>query len=154
MQKQQFPYEQIDSIYRDVILDHHRNPRNHDPIADPDMTAEEINPFCGDEITLQLKLDSQGRVSAVAFQGKGCSISQASASMMTEAMVGKSLVELEELASLFRQMMQGKTSAEEAGRMGSLTALEAVRLLPVRVKCTLLAWSALEQAIQGYSRKT
>ena len=118
------------------------------------MEAEDFNPFCGDQVEVQAKLDPHGRVTEVGFHAEGCSIIQASASMMTEAMAGKSLSKLEELASRFRQMMQGQLPWDEEGTdLGDLTALQVVRLYPVRIKCALLPWTTLEDAINRWSSR-
>jgi len=147
---QQFPFDQIDDLYRHVILDHHRNPRNTVKLNAPEVEYEEYNPICGDGVVLQLKLDS-GRIHKAAFQGQGCSISQASASILTESVLGKSLDEAEVLSRAFRQMMQGNApSNEEPDGLGDLEALQGVRKFPVRIKCALLAWAALEEGIRDY----
>jgi len=147
---QQFPFDQIDDLYRHVILDHHRNPRNRVKLNAPEVEYEEYNPICGDGVVLQLKLDS-GRIHQAAFHGQGCSISQASASILTESVLGKSLDEAEVLSRAFRQMMQGNApSNEEPDGLGDLEALQGVRKFPVRIKCALLAWAALEEGIRDY----
>ena len=147
---QQFPFDQIDDLYRQVILDHHHNPRNRVKLDAPEVEYEEYNPVCGDGVILQLKLDS-GHIHRAAFQGQGCSISQASASILTESVLGKSLEEAEGLSRAFRQMMQGNTVPdEEAIGLGDLDALQGVRKFPVRIKCALLAWAALEEGIRDY----
>jgi nitrogen fixation NifU-like protein len=140
--------DDLDDLYRDAVLDHCRHPRNHDPLQDPDITGQAVNPFCGDEIALQLVLDD-GRVSRIGVQSVGCSINQASASMLSEAAAGRSIEEIESLSALFRSMMRGSTPfGEEIGRLGNLCALSGVQKFPVRVKCALLAWSALDEALE------
>lgn len=141
----------LEGLYGAVILDHYRNPRNRHPVPDPDVEAQDFNPFCGDQVEVQAKLDLQGRVTEVGFHAEGCSIIQASASMMTEAMAGKSLDQLEELASHFRQMMQGQLPWDvEGANLGDLAALQMVRLYPVRIKCALLPWTTLEEGMDRW----
>ncbi|MBI2873434.1 MAG: SUF system NifU family Fe-S cluster assembly protein [Chloroflexi bacterium] len=143
--------EELDELYREVILDHYRNPRNNVKLADPDLSAVGYNPFCGDEVTITAKLDKDARIQAVGFRGQGCSISQSSASMMTELLKGHTIEEAEALVAVFKQMMLGK-EMEEAQRLelGELEALEGVRQYPIRIKCALLAWSALLDSIKEY----
>jgi len=145
-------FAQLDDLYREIILDHYRNPRNQAPLEDPDIEARGFNPFCGDEVVLQLKL-RDGRIAATSFQGRGCSISQASASMMTEVLKGKTLEEARELYHAFRRLMHGEAlSEEEAEALGELEALEGVRQYPIRIKCALLGWATLGDGIEGYEK--
>ena len=147
---QKFPSEEIDALYGEVILDHYRNSRNKARIEEPDIEYDEYNPICGDQVVLQLKLDD-GYIGNAGFHGQGCSISQASASMMTDLLKGKTLKEAEDLAETFRQMMHGSPpSPEELAEMRDLEALQGVRKFPVRIKCALLAWTALEEGIEEY----
>ena len=143
----------LDDLYRDAILDHCRRPRNHDPLEDPDISGQAVNPFCGDEVALQLVLDD-GRVSRVGVQGAGCSINQASASMLSEIAAGRSIEEIDALSTLFKSMMGGYSpSEEELARLGELRALSGVLRFPVRIKCALLAWSALDEALEDHSKE-
>ena len=103
----------FDGLYGAAIMDHYRNPRHRAPLDRADLSAHEFNPFCGDEVTLRIRLDERGRVDGVSSQSQGCSIIQASASMMAESMDGKSPEELEALARLFRELMQGKEVGPE-----------------------------------------
>lgn len=139
----------LDQIYRDdVILDHRRNPRNPCRIDDADIFMDGVNPFCGDEIHLQIKLGQDGRVAQVGFQGEGCSINQATGSMLSEAIKGLTLAEAATLSDQFHEMMQGpQPSQEQVNRLGDLGALAKVRDFPVRIKCALLAWSTLEDGL-------
>ena len=146
---QKFPFEEIDDLYRKVILDHNRKARDVPQVVDPDIEYDEYNPICGDRVVLQLKLDG-ANIGQAGFQGEGCSITQASASMMVELLSGKTLEEAEELSETVRAMMRGQTSQQELGSLGSLEALQAVRKFPVRIKCALLAWTALEIGIEEY----
>ena len=151
---QQFPFDEIDELYRKVILDHYRSPRNMVEIEEPDIEYDEYNPICGDQVVLQLKL-SDGRIEEVGFHGQGCSISQASASMMTDSLREKTPEEAEQLSGTFRRLMQGhEPSEDEHAELGDLKALQGVRRFPVRIKCALLAWTALEEGIAGYRAGT
>lgn len=132
-------------------MDHYRHPRNREQVSDPSLGAEEFNPFCGDRVSLQLKLDDQEKVCLVGTRSEGCSIIQATASMMGESLRGKSLPELEELSRRFHSMMRdGQTHDEIVEPMGDLEALQVVRRYPVRIKCALLPWVALEEAIRKF----
>ena len=147
---QEFPYDEISDLYRTTILEHYRKSGNKLRIEEPDIEYDEYNPICGDRVVLQLKLNG-GLVGEATFHGEGCSISQASASMMTDVLEGKTLAEAEELAETFRQMMQGHTlSDEQLAELSHLEALQGVRKFPVRIKCALLAWTALEEGIEEY----
>ena len=140
----------LDEIYGEAILDHCRHPRNPDVLDHPDLSGQAVNPFCGDEVELQLVLDSR-RVSRVGAQGKGCSINQAASSMLSDALAGKTLDEIDALAELFRSMMSGaELSDEELARLGELGNLSGVRQFPVRIKCALLSLSALEDGVEEY----
>ena len=141
----------LDQIYRDdLILDHRRHPRNPCHISDADIVVDGVNPFCGDEIHLQIRLDEQSRVSQVGFQGEGCSINQATGSMLSEAIKGLTLPEAEELSDRFHRMMQGPDpTPAQLDRLGDLGTLSKVREFPVRIKCALLSWSTLEDGIRG-----
>lgn len=147
----QFPDVELGGLYGDLILAHYRNPHNRRPVAGPDLEAHEFNPFCGDRVDLQLKLDAQGRVSEVSADSEGCSIIQASASMLSDLLKGKSLAEIAGLAAAFRSMMAGKDMPPGSlEKLGELDALQVVRRYPVRIKCALLPWTALEEAMQEY----
>ena len=144
----------LDDLYREAILDHRRNPRNRERVKAPDIEGDAINPFCGDEIHLQIALDD-GRVADVGLQGEGCSINLAAGSMLTEAIRGKALDEVDALVGLFRSMMRGDAEAEAVlGSEGDLSNLAGVRDYPVRIKCALLPLSALTQGIECYKGKT
>ena len=140
---------QISALYQELILDHYRRPRNKGEIENPDETIVMKNPLCGDEITVQIRYDGDS-VADVGFVGRGCSISQASASMMTQLIKGKSREEIDALRTRFREMVMGNESLASDSSMGSLRALSGVSKFPARVKCALLAWNALEE---GMSRK-
>jgi nitrogen fixation NifU-like protein len=134
------------ALYQEIILDHYRRPRNRGELAGEPRTVEMRNPTCGDEITLQLHLE-EGRIAAGRFGGQGCSISQASASMMTEILKGKTPEEALALADRFREMLHGSGEAAADPALGDLRALAGVARLPARVKCAMLAWTALEEAV-------
>lgn len=147
----QLPDVPLNGLYGDAILDHYRRPRNRKPVPQADIEAEEFNPFCGDRVILQLKLDSSGQVAEVGVQAEGCSIIQATASMMSETLRGKGLEELDGLAREFREHMRSKSSTVQTPHgLGSLEALTVVRQFPVRIKCALLPWTALEIGIKAY----
>ena len=135
----------LEDLYREVILDHYKNPRNRGRVQGEGAAEIDLqNPTCGDEIHLSLRL-RDGRVAEVAFEGRGCSISMASASMMTEALRGKTLVEAVGLNAAFKGMLGGGPAPEDA--LGDLVALAGVAQFPVRVKCATLAWNALVRAL-------
>jgi len=137
---------EIAALYQELILDHYRRPRNKGTLEKADASVEMKNPLCGDEITLQLAFDGN-RVCDVRFCGRGCSISQASASMMTQLVKGKGGEEIDALRNRFREMMLGDQSAVTDEQLGSLRALSGVARFPARVKGALLAWNALESAL-------
>jgi nitrogen fixation NifU-like protein len=137
----------LDELYREVILDHYKNPRNKRPLPDAERSCTKNNPLCGDEITVHAHL-TDGRVAEVTFEGSGCSISQASASMLTEAIEGATVEDAEALAGRFRGMMEGKVEPEE-DTFGDLMALKGVVKYPVRIKCAVLAWDVLQEALAG-----
>ena len=138
----------FDGLYGQMIMDHYRTPRNREPLADPTLAAYELNPFCGDLIDLKLHLDDHGTVDAVSAHSDGCSIIQASASMMSEAVKGSTILEIEALSARFRSFMRPSPSESlQSAELGDLYALGVVRQYPVRIKCALLPWTALEEAI-------
>jgi len=137
----------LDDIYKEVILDHYKSPRNKRELPGATATCSRNNPLCGDEIEVAVTVDD-GVVTAATFQGAGCSISQSSASMMTEAVVGKSRDEVDERIGAFRGMMAGEVEADEDA-FGELVALKGVVKYPVRVKCAVLAWDVLQEALAG-----
>lgn len=138
---------QVDALYQEMILDHYRRPRNKAEVAEADETIVMKNPLCGDEITVQLRYDGDS-VAEIGFQGRGCSISQASASMMTQLVKGRTREEIESLRERFRDMVMGTENAEDDKSLGSLRALSGVSKFPARVKCALLAWDALSQGVK------
>ncbi len=137
----------LDDIYKEVILDHYKNPRNKREMPDAELSCSRNNPLCGDEITVFLHQED-GRIAAVSFQGSGCSISQSSASMMTEATLGKTVQEAKGLVHDFRGMMAGEVEPDE-DELGDLVALKGVVRYPIRIKCAVLAWDVLQEALEG-----
>jgi nitrogen fixation NifU-like protein len=135
----------LGEIYKEVILDHYKNPRNKRELPGAELTCSGNNPLCGDEITVFAHVQD-GSLNEVTFQGAGCSISQSSASMMTEAVTGKSVGDTKDLATLFRGMMAGDVEPDEDG-FGDLVALKGVVKYPIRIKCAVLAWDVLQEAL-------
>ena len=137
---------QISALYQEMILDHYRKPRNKGELPDADASVVMKNPLCGDEITLHVRF-GENAIDEVSFSGRGCSISQASASMMTQLLKGRDLGEADTLRAKFRDMVMGDEKAAGDSSLGSLRALSGVARFPARVKCALLAWNALDAAI-------
>lgn len=135
---------QLDDLYRRVIMDHYKNPRNRGAFADDAVTVNLNNPTCGDRISLQLKV-KDGIVEDAKYTGDGCSISMSSASMMTEAIKGKSMEEALNLAERFSSLMQGEE--QEFDEYEDIEALSGVNKFPARIKCATLAWNALRKGI-------
>jgi nitrogen fixation protein NifU and related proteins len=135
----------VDDLYQEIILDHYRSPRSKRACDHGAVTqVHHDNPLCGDELDLFVQIED-GRIRQATFQGQGCAISQASASMMTEAVCGKTVAEALSLGETMREMMHGHPPSTE---LGDLDALEGVAKFPVRVKCALLAWVALRDALE------
>lgn len=134
----------LDTLYRQVIIDHYKHPRNKGTFDDNSLTVEMNNPTCGDRIFLQFKLDGD-IVEDIKFTGEGCSISMASASMMTQAVKGKKIEQALELAELFSQMMMGQEVDMDAFGLDDIEALQGVAEFPARIKCATLAWKAMEK---------
>ncbi len=133
-------------LYQETILGHSKKPRNFRKLEDATRSLEGYNPLCGDRITVYVKL-ADGRVQDIAFQGSGCAISTASASMMTESLKGKTLDEAEALFRGFHDLLTGKPGDE--ARLGKLAVFAGVREFPVRVKCATLAWHTFHAALEG-----
>jgi nitrogen fixation NifU-like protein len=138
----------LDDLYQELILDHYRRKRGEGTLERPSVAVDQNNPLCGDEVHLELGIED-GRVVELAHTGQGCSISQASVSMMSEALTGRSLQEALDLVEHFRLMMHGEEPGDEE-RLGDAIALEGVAKYPVRIKCALLGWMAAKDAIQTY----
>lgn len=135
----------LDQLYRSVIMDHNKNPRNKGTLPDGNVTVDLNNPTCGDQIHLHLKIEND-KITAAAFTGDGCSISMASASMMTQAVKGKSEQEALRMAKEFSEMVQGHEHGQ-IDETGEVEALSGVAKFPARIKCATLAWKAMERAI-------
>ena len=135
-------------LYQDLIVDHNKRPRNFGKIDDTTYFAEGFNPLCGDQVIVYVKLDGD-RISQVTFEGEGCAISTASASMMTEILTGKTMAEADQLFSLFHQILIGKIELndENTVELGKLAVLTGVRAYPSRVKCATLAWHTCQGAL-------
>lgn len=141
----------LDDLYREVILDHYRSPRNRGELENATVVVELNNPLCGDEITLYLLIE-EGMVKDVRFGGRGCSISQASASMMTQAIKGVSVEDALDMVTRFKGMMRSEVTADEAN-LGDVEALQGVAKFPVRIRCAVLSWEAMRQGLeQGEGR--
>ena len=137
----------LDDIYKEVILDHYKNPRNKRDLPGAERSCSRNNPLCGDEITVFVH-EEGGKIAEVSFVGQGCSISQSSASMMTEAVTGRSVEETRRLIGDFRGMMAGEVDPDE-DELGDLVALKGVVKYPIRIKCAVLAWDVLQEALEG-----
>jgi nitrogen fixation NifU-like protein len=136
----------LEELYKEVILDHYRAPRNKGRLDPHDIALERNNPLCGDEIELFLKFDGDS-VEGIAFEGKGCSISQASASMMTEKIKGASTKDAQALAESIKRMMAGEEEGDPK-ELDDLVSLKGVVKYPVRIKCALLGWNTLLEALE------
>ena len=141
----------LDALYRDVILDHHKRPRNYRTLDDG-QSAEGSNPLCGDRLTVYLRI-ANGSIEQAAFQGFGCAIAIASASLMTENVKGKTLTDVQALFERFRQLIAAPAGAP-IDDLGSLSALVGVRQFPMRAKCATLPWAALRAAAAGVEAVT
>jgi nitrogen fixation protein NifU and related proteins len=141
----------LKDLYRDIIVDHNRHPRNFREIPDADRRADGFNPLCGDKLTVFVKLDG-GRISDVSFSGSGCAISIASASMLTESVKGRTIVEAEGLFSQMHQLLTRDDVDIDVTSLGKLGALSGVREFPARVKCASLCWHTLDAALHQQQR--
>ena len=137
----------LDDMYKEVILDHYKSPRNKRDLPGAEFQCHANNPLCGDEITVFAHVEDD-TVREVTFTGAGCSISQSSASMMTEAVTGRSVEDAKALAAGFRGMMAGEVEPDE-DRFGDLVALKGVVKYPIRIKCAVLSWDVLQEALEG-----
>ncbi|AMO86488.1 nitrogen fixation NifU-like protein [Solibacillus kalamii] len=141
-------FNNLDQLYRSVIMDHYKNPRNKGALEENSVTIDMNNPTCGDRIHLTLKLND-GVVEDAKFDGEGCSISMSSASMMTQIVKGKKLDEALELADIFSKMMLGEDFDDEKYDLGDVEALQGVAKFPARIKCATLAWKAMEKGVNN-----
>lgn len=139
----------LDTLYRQVIMDHYKNPRNRGEFDGDTLTVNMNNPTCGDRIQIQMKVED-GKIAAAKFVGEGCSISLASASMMTQAVRGLTADEALAMSSIFSDMMLGKDYDDERFDLGDIEALQGVAKFPARIKCATLAWKAMEKGINEH----
>lgn len=139
-------FNQLDSLYRQVIMDHFKKPRNKGVLKDSSLIIDMNNPTCGDRIRLTMK-EEDGIIKDVMFEGEGCSISMSSASMMTSLVKGKDVETALKLAAIFSEMIQGR-EYDASIDLGDIEALQGVSKFPARIKCATLAWKALEKGLQ------
>ena len=141
--------DELRDLYRELILDHSRKPRNFGKLADATHTAEGINPLCGDKLRLYLCLDQTNTITNASFEGSGCAISVASASLLTDIIIGTTTdVALDYFKAVSKHLTQANSTELEAMELGKIRALDGVREFPARIKCATLAWHALNSAIQ------
>ena len=140
----------MESMYQQIILDHYKHPHHHSLLADFDAEVHHVNPTCGDEVTLRVNLQD-GRIADLGWDGQGCSISQASTSVMSELVVGEPIEHALELSDTFLELMQSRgsmtLSEEQADELDDAVAFEGVSKYPARVKCALLGWMAMKSAV-------
>jgi len=143
-------------LYQDVILDHSKHPRHFGKLADATNTAQGHNPLCGDRVTMYLKVDANDRIQDISFEGKGCAISQASASLMTDMLVGRTVAEAEKLMGGFLNLVKGEeVEGLNADDRERLDVMAGVSAFPMRVKCATLAWHTMKSALEsGGTAKT
>ena len=145
----------LSDLYQEILLEHNRRPRNFRTVADATHQADGYNPLCGDQISLQLKVDDDaGKVSDVGFQGHGCAISRASASMLTQAVKGASPAEAMALFDEFHRMLTEPDAQPDYDLLGDLELLGGVIAYPTRIKCAVLAWHTLKAALDGAGTAT
>ncbi|TXD31593.1 SUF system NifU family Fe-S cluster assembly protein [Lujinxingia vulgaris] len=137
------------ALYQEVILDHNRKPRNFGPLEGANRVAQGTNPLCGDNYTIYARVNDDNIVEAVSFEGSGCAISKAAASMMTTRIKGKKVESAEQLIEEFRAMLTGELDLQGDHSLGHLTVFEGVAQLPQRVKCAVLPWHAMHAALEG-----
>ena len=140
----------LEELYKEVILDHYRSPRNKGRLDPHDVALERNNPLCGDELELYLKFDGDD-LQGIAFEGKGCSISMASASMMTEKVKGLNVKQARAVAESIKRMMAGEEQGD-VNELGDLVSLKGVVKYPVRIKCALLGWNTLLEGLEERAR--
>ncbi len=141
---------QLSSLYQQLILEHYRNPRNKAELEEKTVEIHMANPVCGDEIRLQLRIDGD-QIAEAKFVGQGCSISQAAISMMTAKIQGASLSDAESLAERFTALMHGDAEVAKDRSLGDLRALQGVSKFPVRIKCALIGFDALQEALKKHA---
>ena len=144
--------DELRELYRELILDHARNPRHFRKLEDATHSAEGINPLCGDKLKLYLRLDAGHRIEDAAFEGSGCAISVASASLLTDTVIGLDVHgAMKYFTAITRRLTDGESTGEEGLDLDKLLALEGVRDFPSRIKCATLAWHALKSALLSHT---
>ena len=138
----------IKDLYQEVIVDHNRSPRNFGRLENADCSLEGFNPLCGDRLTVYVNLDGE-RISDIRFDGSGCAISVASASLMTEALKGRTTAEAARVFDSFHELVTTGANAAESSQLGKLAVLAGVRAYPARVKCATLCWHTMQSALKG-----
>jgi nitrogen fixation NifU-like protein len=141
--------DSLRELYQDVILDHSRHPRHFGALEGATHTGEGYNPLCGDRVKIYLALDGESRIKAITFEGKGCAISQASASLMTDMLVGRTIAEAQTLMGGFLHLVKGEATELAGDDRERLEVMAGVSAFPMRVKCATLAWHALHNALEG-----
>ena len=140
----------LEDLYQEVVMDHNRRPRNFKKLENAQRTAEGFNPLCGDQISLYVNVDDDGVIEDIGFEGAGCAISKATASMMTEAIKGKNVDKAEEIFEAFRHMLTRKPEEDyDYELLGDLEILQGVSQFPTRIKCATLSWHTLNSALDG-----
>ena len=139
---------EMEELYREIILDHNKRPRNYRRMEGATHHADGHNPLCGDEIEVFVKVED-GKIADISFQGEGCAISKSSASLMTSALKGKTLDEARRQCGIVVSMLAGKAEASAADDLGDIAALQGVRQFPARIKCATLSWHTLEESLKG-----
>jgi|SRR5580698_9734860 nitrogen fixation NifU-like protein len=143
--------DSLRELYQDVILDHSRHPRHFGALEGATHTGEGYNPLCGDRVKIYLALDGDNRIKAITFEGKGCAISQASASLMTDMLVGRTIAEAETLMGGFLHLVKGEATELAGDDRDRLEVMAGVSAFPMRVKCATLAWHTMKSALEGKS---
>lgn len=141
--------DSLRELYQDVILDHSRHPRHFGPLAEATHRGEGHNPLCGDRVNIHLVLDADSRIAEIKFEGKGCAISQASASLMTEMLTGRTVEEAEKLMGGFLHLVKGEDTELAGDDRERLEVMAGVSAFPMRVKCATLAWHTMKSALEG-----
>lgn len=136
-------------LYQEVILDHNKKPRNWGQLEEANHHAHGDNPLCGDSYDIDVLVDDDGIIEAIAFSGSGCAISKAAASMMTQRVKGKSVADAEALITEFRQMITGELDPQDSKNLGHLRVFKSVAQRPERIKCAVLPWHTLHAALEG-----
>ncbi len=143
--------DSLRELYQDVILDHSRHPRHYGPLPEATHSGEGHNPLCGDRVKIYLVLDAQDRIADITFEGKGCAISQASASLMSEMLMGRTVEEAEKLMGGFLHLVKGEATELTGDDREQLEVMAGVSAFPMRVKCATLAWHTMKSALEGGS---